>query len=342
MATVNINLVTYNQQFTLSKDLLLMRLPESLLGQAVAGDPDCLEINLTNPEVTPATLQVISDWLREIGEPVGVITDLEFSAKYLNIPWLSIYANPLYGKLDHPVVDSITNQEVLVQAASAGDIAMVTYLLDKEVCIVESREVNLVYLCDSDGPYIESDTESYSPPLEASIRAGHIELFELLRKNCRSMLDYSQWRYISIAIEADGVIILQHLLAEYEDTPTVFSLPKHTIRALWKSAEEHDAYKVQAFLVETSHDALDMSTIWRKAIGQDDEWFWVVHSYMTFNYPDDPDIKQAITDEWNELVGIILEDPEFTPYLDVYLNYAETKGNTIMIDHINELISSAP
>jgi hypothetical protein len=331
MDTVNINLIAYQQQFTLSKDHLLSWLPESLLGQAIAGDPDCLEVNLTNPDVTPAALQVISDWLLELGEPTGVITDLEFSAKYLNIPWLSIYSNPLYGKLDHPVEDSKTNRCVMVEAASAGDIDIVNYLLERNVCIVESREINLVQRFDNDGPYIESDTEWYSPALEASMRGGHIELFEFLRENC-SDLHYTQKGYILTAIEADNVIILQHLLSE----------TKEDVKELWDCAKEHYANKIKAYLLETYHEALDIPTLWRQAVWEDAKWFWVVHPYMTFNYPDDPDLKQAISKEWNELAGIILEDPKFTPYLEVYLNYAETKGNTDIVDYINELISSAP
>lgn len=333
MATVNINLIAYHQQFTLSKELLLSRLPESLLGQAIAGDPDCLEVDIANPDVTPATLQIISDWLLGLGEPKTVITDAKFSAKYLNIPWLEIYSNPLYGKLDHPVTDSKTNQWMLKEAAGIGDIDMVKYLMYKAVSLIDIQEVDSFEVYDSDSPYTEYEMEWYSPALDASIWGGHLEIYKLLlAQPIMRRINYDEWSYISRAIESDSVAGLKRLPFSIKETPM----------KLWECAYHNQASEVMAYLLETYHETLAIVAIWNTANKQKDaELFWLVHPYMIFNYPDDAVLKTAIDDDDDELVQIILEDSNFTPYLGVYLNYAETHNKPHMVNYITESISLA-
>jgi hypothetical protein len=128
MATVRVTLPQYQRSWDLSRESILSVIPE---------------IHFENPDVTPEAMQVIADYL-EGREPPHHVPSLVTAARYLNIPWLNYYADPLYDRVDRistpqgTVYDTEGNRDLLRQAAKMGHKWMVKYLLLRGVSPVES------------------------------------------------------------------------------------------------------------------------------------------------------------------------------------------------------------
>jgi hypothetical protein len=102
MDLVQIHLQPYNRTFTLSKDVIAQFLPQSLFAQALEEDPNATVIDITNPVVTPEAMQTILDYTQGM-EPAVANPELAAVDRYLNIPWLKYYADPLYNHIRRPV-----------------------------------------------------------------------------------------------------------------------------------------------------------------------------------------------------------------------------------------------
>jgi hypothetical protein len=102
MAEVTIRLSTYNTSFILQRQAIQDFLPKSLFAQALSEDPNATVIDITNPVVTPKAMQTILDYTRGI-EPIVANPELVAVDRYLNIPWLKYYADPLYNEIRQPV-----------------------------------------------------------------------------------------------------------------------------------------------------------------------------------------------------------------------------------------------
>lgn len=143
MQPVQINLQPYNQTFILSRDAISQYLPQSLLAQALEEDPNATTIDIPNPIVTPEAMQTISDYTYGI-EPDVANPELALVSRYLNIPELRYYADPLYNQIRRPVHRHIftkwrdltpdeladTNWPVLIEALNEGS-PMAEYLRQK-------------------------------------------------------------------------------------------------------------------------------------------------------------------------------------------------------------------
>src|SRR5579884_4127959 len=102
MDSVQINLQPYNRTFTFSRATIAQFLPQSLLAQALEEDPNATTIDITNSVVTPEAMQTILDYTQGI-EPAAANQELAAVDRYLNIPWLQYYADPLYNQVRRPV-----------------------------------------------------------------------------------------------------------------------------------------------------------------------------------------------------------------------------------------------
>src|SRR5437868_10775280 len=130
---VIINLQPWHQTFYLSRDVIQQYLPGSLFAEALEGDPNATQIDIPNPLVTPEVMQVIIDYFQR-KEPPKHIPALVEASKYLNIPWLLYYAEPLYDQIKQPLPgqtwDTVANWGVFLRAVKQNQIYLVNYLLD--------------------------------------------------------------------------------------------------------------------------------------------------------------------------------------------------------------------
>lgn len=166
---LSVTLTRYGQTFHLPREAILTMIPESLLGQALQEEPTVPEIVLENPDVTPVGMQVISDYLQG-KEPTQAISGLSSTARYLNVPWLVYYEDPLYNQVVHPLPgqtwDNWTNKNLLNTAAEQNDLLMVHYLLQKGV----NPPTRDVYGLDS------------RPAMDSAINNNNLAMVQLLRQ----------------------------------------------------------------------------------------------------------------------------------------------------------------
>lgn len=98
---VTIRLPSYNNiTVSLPRQALIDSFPQSLFAQALSEDPEALEIILENPIITPEDIRVIRDYLQGI-EPSHSNPHLAEVDRYLNLPQLQVYADPLYDEIYH-------------------------------------------------------------------------------------------------------------------------------------------------------------------------------------------------------------------------------------------------
>jgi hypothetical protein len=142
---VNVYLEPYNQTFTLSRAMIQNYLPESLLANALELDPTSTVIPITNPIVTPDIMQLIGNYFQGI-EPDRHNPNVIAANRYLNIPWLLYYAEPLYDQVQHPAPeqtwDTAANRKLLREAVKQNRPYMVNYLLGKGVNPLDQNLTN--------------------------------------------------------------------------------------------------------------------------------------------------------------------------------------------------------
>lgn len=201
MATVQVTLPRYNQSWYLSHESILSVMPESLIGQALQEEPDVPKITLENSDVTPEAMHVAAEILQG-REPKHYSSNLSSSARYLNLPWLIYYEDPLYDQVERPgfpggTYDTIKNRDLLKEAIRTGHNVTMGYLLLKGVSPIKKNI--LVY----QNPQGISPERPTSPALEEAMAADNVEAFQILMLDPRvaeqySLLGLFQSRYLGV------------------------------------------------------------------------------------------------------------------------------------------------
>lgn len=191
--SVDVYLEPYGQTFTLSREMILSYLPESLLANALELDPTAMVIPLTNPIVTPDIMRLIDNYFRGI-EPNKHHPNIVAANRYLNIPWLLYYAEPLYDKVQHPapgqIWDTPANRKLLGEAVKQNRPYMVNYLLSKGVNPSGKRQP-VLWLAVTKGyadivsllltnPDIAADTEMLNQALVEATSKGYLSVVQAL------------------------------------------------------------------------------------------------------------------------------------------------------------------
>lgn len=140
---VAIYLEPYGQTFFLSRDGIRTYFPGSLFAEVLELDPMTEVIPIPNPIVTPAVMQFLVNYSQGI-EPVKHMPELVAVERYLNIPSILYYAEPLYDKIHRPIdilwterdwqapdgaVFSKTNYTVFTEALFEGRPLVIEYLV---------------------------------------------------------------------------------------------------------------------------------------------------------------------------------------------------------------------
>lgn len=96
--SVRILLTHYHISQDIAKDFILQEMPESILAQALQGDPEAKEIEIPSPYVTPKALDILHQLLKgkvpEKSEPECLA-----ASRYLNYPLLGSFSSPLYDQV---------------------------------------------------------------------------------------------------------------------------------------------------------------------------------------------------------------------------------------------------
>src|SRR5437016_3514724 len=92
---LRVTLSQHKLHWDLSRDKILVLIPGSIISQALETETELQQLDLSHPDVKPAAMDVIANYL-EGKEPPKSVPDLASTAKYLNLPWLVRYGDTLY------------------------------------------------------------------------------------------------------------------------------------------------------------------------------------------------------------------------------------------------------
>jgi hypothetical protein len=234
-------------------------------------------------------------------EPPRFVPDLESSSDYLNIPWMAVYSDPLYAELDHPVIDTKQNRDVLNMAIDEGDAQMVTYLLSKGVGSFESA-------------------------LERAIDSDQLKIFQLLWADPLNKTKITSLPF-SKAVQADALEIVKYLAPTIELSPGILA-------DFWAEAVQAMAEKVMAYLLQTHHQDIDFKSNWDEALAEDNpELIRFLYPYMPFEEVF-ASVEDGIIDHSNNAVKFLLELDEFTEFLPEFLAWTAENENLAIVEYL--------
>jgi hypothetical protein len=131
--SVEVYLVPFKQSFSLSRSFVQQTLAGSLFAEALDVDPTATFIPMENPIVTPNVMQFLGYY--SIGqEPPKHIPDLIEASRYLNLPWMMYYVDPLYDYITDKVNwNSPQNEAIFKKAIQEDRVWVVGYYLSKGI-----------------------------------------------------------------------------------------------------------------------------------------------------------------------------------------------------------------
>ena len=128
---LRIPLQPYRVEFYLPKDFIQTSLQGSLLDQALQEDPNATEIPIPNPDVTPEAMQFLVDYSQG-KEPERHLPSLISAERYLNIPWMLYYVDPMYDQIPNRAnINDPVNQDILDLAIGTNHDLIVGYFMAK-------------------------------------------------------------------------------------------------------------------------------------------------------------------------------------------------------------------
>jgi hypothetical protein len=113
--SIRILLTHYQVSQDISKDFLQREMPESILAQALQGDPEAKEIEIPSVDVTPKALDILHQ-LSEGKRPEKSEPECLAAARYLNYPLLGSFSSPLYDQVLGRELNEIKNWWLLRNA----------------------------------------------------------------------------------------------------------------------------------------------------------------------------------------------------------------------------------
>jgi ankyrin repeat protein len=128
---IRVLLQPYRVEFYLPEDFIRTALQGSLLDQALQEDSDATEIPIPNPDVTPEAMQFLVDYSQG-KEPEKHLPSLILAERYLNIPWMLYYVDPMYDQIpDRANIKDPANQDILALAIGTNHDLIVGYFIAK-------------------------------------------------------------------------------------------------------------------------------------------------------------------------------------------------------------------
>lgn len=220
MATIRITLPLYNRSWDLPRELLKQTFPQSILVQAIQEDPNTTQITIDKPNMTPAAMDVILEYLR--GDlPSKHILELIPAARYLNLPELLPFAYPEYETIGYIVRntglwDTDTARDILVRAAKTGNEPLLKYLL--WVGVTPGKLLHY--------PVHEDMIFIYSALYEAIVN-DQLESFLLLLQDGRALEEITWQQILKLGVQSNAIKIVQFISEqnpEYVDWTALMKL----------------------------------------------------------------------------------------------------------------------
>jgi ankyrin repeat protein len=206
--------------YSLNRNGLQTKWPESLIAQALELEPEGKEIVIANPCVTSEVMSILEGHKPERHNP-----KLLEAGRYLNIPDLEVCSDPLYDHID-PNPNSVMNQRVFAEALTTGHLSIVMYLLDLGLC-PDFGEPSQPYItpkkCRIDIP------SKQQWPIRAAARIGAKQVVKRLLLHPQVKPEAIQNLAIQLASQNGHTAVVALLLEDKRVDPTVddnFSLAK--------------------------------------------------------------------------------------------------------------------
>lgn len=321
MSEVWITLPRYSRSWHWPRDRILSIIPESLIGQALQEEPDVPEITLRNSEVTPEAMDVVEQVLQGY-EPKHHSPNLSSSAKYLNIPWLIYYEDPLYDAIEKGPYDTPSNRTLLENAARTDHNVIMGYLLLKGVSPIQKEPEKLLPgMRTSWGSLLPEKIipeRLWSPPLNAALQNDNLQAFQILM----AIPEIKQSYPIETILESINMMLPYKIFNGYISTMTPPSnILDYILRTspaeFFETIEEKGLFKFVSNL----------------------EIIQRIYPFATTQEQRDVLIRMAISSQYNDVVFWLLQQPGNTNY-KVYLTTAIEWSNSA--DLVNYLFDHVP
>jgi ankyrin repeat protein len=158
----------------------------SVIAQALEEDAKAKELKLEQPCLTPAVITLVMN-LAEGKEPETHEPKLKEASRYLNMPGLAIYSDPLHDYVDPINPNSSCNRRVFAEALTTGNTHMMEYLLKKGLC-PNFYEPSKPYLRPR---HARADVSPLGDwPIYYAVRAGFMEAVAMLIAHPKVGLKY--------------------------------------------------------------------------------------------------------------------------------------------------------
>jgi ankyrin repeat protein len=208
---LTVTLEPSHQTFSLSKDWILSALPGSLLVSALEEDPNATALTLSHPDVTPEVMQFLVDYSQGI-EPQHHIPSLVLADRYLNIPWLLYYMDPLYDMLpDRTNINNLANRPIIRAALRDNRSWFIAYLLAKG-WTPNANDLAEALHAKASSSVVKLLLAHVSPPdaLMAAVQTGQTDIVDQLLANPQTKPNETVFL---AAVHLNYPAIVQRLLA---------------------------------------------------------------------------------------------------------------------------------
>lgn len=196
---VTIQLEPYHQTFSLPKDFILTTLHGSLFADALELDPEATLIPMTNPIITPAVMQFLVDYSQG-KEPEKYIPDLIEASRYLNIPWMLYYTDPLYDYISNKQNWAAPdNGAIWSQAIKGNHVWIIGLLLAKGMPAGQFNLNEAITAKAVDVVALLLEKINYDPRMTWSValQSGSVPIIKLLEATGQYPLD---WQHLHNAL----------------------------------------------------------------------------------------------------------------------------------------------
>jgi ankyrin repeat protein len=184
-------LTLHRKSYSLAKDFLLTSLPQCLLSEALRGDPSVTEITITHPDVKPKAMEILVT-VSQGKEPKKHHSDISLAHRYLNIPQLLVYAEPLYSQIPNRAnIPDPRNAKVWKKAILGNRDVVMTYFLTKGwqpsyedlITAIVKNQVTSVKVLLNKGNIDPSSSHNF--PIRCATAGGKIEIVKILLEDKR-------------------------------------------------------------------------------------------------------------------------------------------------------------
>jgi hypothetical protein len=213
-------IILQNQTYILPKEWIRSNLPGSLLDSALQDDPEATELMITHPDVSPESLQILVNLAKGL-EPEKHSPSLALAHRYLNIPGLLYYTDPLYDQIpNRQDITNAVNKPVFDTAIDDNHSLIVGYYLLKGLIPTDAmlrqavwagatNVVKVLLMMGNSDPSVAVD---YALREAASL--GHAEIVELLLADTRVDPTVYECECLVMASKYGHVEVVKVLLAD--------------------------------------------------------------------------------------------------------------------------------